>query len=399
LFVETPFTSVTQEPTMLHRRCRIMHVFFAITCGLLCALEASGGEERFAALEAAVNASVGKGECPGAVVLVWRQGRVAYRKSFGDRVRVPEPTLMSDDTVFDLASLSKPIGTALAIMLLVEDGKIDVQDSLAKHLPAFARKETEGITLAQLLTHTAGFIADNPLGDYLAGRDKAWEKLFALKPTQAPGSKFVYSDVGYILLGKVVEKASGMPLDEFTRTRLFEPLGMKDTGYRLPDPLKKRCAPTQQREGRWMIGEVHDPRAYHLGGVAGHAGLFSTADDLAIIARMLLEDGKHQGKAFLRPDTVRLMTASRQVPGPKEPGLRTFGWDMATAYSSNRGDAFTKGVSFGHTGFTGTSIWLDPPTQTAVIFLSNRVHPGGKGNVTPLRGRVATLAAKALSME
>jgi CubicO group peptidase (beta-lactamase class C family) len=303
---------------------------------------------------------------------------------------------MTLDTIFDVASLTKPIVTAHCIMLLIEEGKLDVNDPIAKHLPAFRRKETEAITIAQVLTHTGGFIADNPLKNYQAGKDKAWQNLFALNPVAPPGSKFTYSDVGYILLGAVVEKAAEMPLDQFAKKRIFDPLGMKDAGYRPDGERKKRCAPTQEREGRWMIGEVHDPRAYQLGGVAGHAGLFATADDLAIVARMLLNDGRHDGKAFLKPETVKLMTAPRKVPSAKTPGLRTFGWDMATAYSANRGDVFPKGASYGHTGFTGTSIWLDPTSQTAVIFLSNRVHPDGKGNVTKLRARVATIAGKAL---
>src|SRR6202043_188108 len=171
------------------------------------------------------------------------------------------------------------------------------------------------------------------------------------------GSQFKYSDVNYILLGEIVEKVSGMSLEDFGNKRIFGPLGMKDTGFRPQGELKKRCAPTQQREGRWMIGEVHDPRAYYLGGVAGHAGLFSSADDLAIFARMLLNQGKHQGKAFLRPETLKLMTEPRKIDSPKGPGLRTYGWDMATSYSSNRGSVFPQGVSYGHTGFTGTSIW------------------------------------------
>jgi CubicO group peptidase (beta-lactamase class C family) len=172
---------------------------------------------------------------------------------------------------------------------------------------------------------------------------------------------------------------------------------MKDTGYKPQAELRKRCAPTQQRDGKWMIGEVHDPRAYHLGGVAGHAGLFSTGDDLAIFARMLLNQGTHDGKAFMRKETVELMTSPRKVPVGKESGLRTFGWDMATGYSGNRGDIFPKGISYGHTGFTGTSIWLDPQSASAVIFLSHRVHPDGKGNVTKVRAQVATLAGKALT--
>jgi len=358
---------------------------------------AADAGDKFAAIDKAVKAAVERGELPGAVVLVLHQDKVVYRKAIGQRRQRPEPTLMEEDSVFDLASLTKPIATALAIMLLVEDGKLKVDDPIAKHLPAFARKETEDITIAQLLTHTGGFIADNALKDYLAGKDKAWQNLFALNPIASPGSKFTYSDVGFILLGKIVENVSGMPLDQFTKKRIFSPLGMKETGFLPEGELKKRCAPTQEREGRWMIGEVHDPRAYQLGGVAGHAGLFSTADDLAILARMFLNQGKHDGKPFLRPETVKLMTAPRKVPGAKEPGLRTYGWDMATGFSSNRGDVFTKGVSFGHTGFTGTSIWIDPPTRSAVIFLSNRVHPDGKGNVTKLRSQVATIAGNALS--
>ena len=303
---------------------------------------------------------------------------------------------MTSDTVFDLASLTKPIVTALAILLLMEDGKLDVTDRLAKHLPGFGRKETDAITLAQLLTHTSGFIADNPLADYRAGPEDAWNRLYALNPVHPPGSKFVYSDVGFLLLGKVVETVSKQPLDTFASKRIFEPLGMTETGYRPQGELKRRAAPTEKRDGRWLVGEVHDPRAARLGGVAGHAGLFSTADDLAILARMLLNDGKHRGQPFLRPAAVRLMTAPRDVPGPSGPLLRTYGWDMATSYSANRGDGFPKGVSYGHTGFTGTSLWLDPRSRTAVIFLSNRVHPDGKGNVTRLRGQVATLAARAL---
>ncbi len=361
------------------------------------AIRPASAGDILADIDDAVKASIQRGDIPGAVVLVVHRDKVVYRRAFGDRVKRPEPTLMGEDTVFDVASLTKPIVTALCIMLLIEDGKLHVNDPIAKHLPGFARKETEGITVAQLLTHTGGFSADNPLKDYLDGKDKAWERLYALKPIARPGGKFIYSDVGYILLGSIVEKVGGMPLAQFAHKRIFEPLGMKATGYRPQGELKQRCAPTQERAGRWMIGEVHDPRAYHLGGVAGHAGLFSSADDLAVFARMLLNDGKHQGKAFLRPETLKLMTDPRKVPAGKTPGLRTYGWDMATGYSGNRGEIFTSGVGYGHTGFTGTSIWIDPPSRTAVIILSNRVHPDGKGNVGKLRSQVATIAGKALA--
>jgi serine-type D-Ala-D-Ala carboxypeptidase len=347
-------------------------------------------------IDEAVKAAIERGELPGAVVLVLERDKVVFRKVYGQRARQPEPTLMTEDTVFDMASLTKPIATATAIMLLLEDGKLKLHDPVAKVLPTFARKETEAITLEHLLLHTSGLIADNALEDYRDGPATAWRKLLALNPRTTPGSKFTYSDVGYMLLGKIVEEVSGTPLDVFTSKRVFGPLDMRETGYRPQGALQKRSAPTERRDGHWMMGEVHDPRAYALGGVAGHAGLFSTADDLTIYARMLLDEGKHNGKAFLKADTVRLMTAPRAVQTAKVAGLRTYGWDMDTSYSANRGTLFPRGVSFGHTGFTGTSIWLDPHSRSAVIFLSNRVHPDGKGNVTKLRGAVATSAARVL---
>jgi serine-type D-Ala-D-Ala carboxypeptidase len=364
---------------------------------LAAAAPAETGDARLADIDSAVDAAIERKELPGAVVVVLHKGNVVHRKAYGHKALLPDPIPMDLLALFDLASLTKPIATATALMLLVEMGKLDVKDRLSKHLPAFRRKETEDITLEQLLIHTSGFIADNALADYQQGPKIAWEKLRALNPINPPGTRFVYSDVNYLLLGKIVEEVSGMPLDQFTHRRVFEPLGTKETGF-LPSPeLKRRAAPTQEREGRWMIGEVHDPRAHLLGGVAGHAGLFSTADDLTIYARMLLGRGQHGGKTFLKQTTIDFMTAPREVPGKGAPGLRTYGWDMATGFSINRGEVFPKGKSFGHTGFTGTSLWADPTSQTAVIFLSNRVHPNGKGNVTKLRGQVATIAARALS--
>jgi CubicO group peptidase (beta-lactamase class C family) len=282
-------------------------------------------------------------------------------------------------------------------MVLLEQGKLKVTDPLSLHLPAFRRKETESITIEQLLLHTSGLIADNPLTDYQDGVPKAWERLFALKPISEPGSKFSYSDVNYILLGKLVETLSGKPLNVFSQERIFDPLGLIETCFTPQGKLKERAAPTEKRNGAWMRGEVHDPRAFALGGVAGHAGLFSTGDDVAVFAQMLLNGGHYNGKRVLQAETVKLMLNPREVPlaGGKK-GLRTYGWDMQTGYSSNRGEVFPVGASFGHTGFTGTSVWIDPGSESAVIVLSNRVHPDGKGNVTKLRGQVATLAGMAL---
>ena len=351
--------------------------------------EVGVSSERLDRIDGVVKAAIERGDLPGAVVLIVHRDQVIFRRAYGLRSKKPDEVAMTEDTVFDLASLTKPLATATSLMILVEQGKVRVSDPVAQYLPAFAAKGKDKITIEQLLLHTSGLIADNAVADYKDGREKALQRICDLEPTQPPGSKFVYSDLNYIILGEVVEKVSGKPLDEFAKAKIYTPLGMKATGYKPDDDLKKRCAPTEQREGHWMIGEVHDPRSYLLGGVAGHAGLFSTADDLAIYARMLLHEGSLNGKLILSPLTVRLMTTPRDVPN----GQRTYGWDARTSYSSNRGELF-KG--FGHTGFTGTSLWIDPASETAVIFLSNRVHPNGKGNVNRVRGQVATLAAAAI---
>jgi uncharacterized protein YbbC (DUF1343 family)/CubicO group peptidase (beta-lactamase class C family) len=353
--------------------------------------------EALTKIDTAVQAAIDRGELPGVVVVVVHKGVVVYRKAFGDRRLQPDRAAMVPEIVFDLASLTKPIATATAIMLLVEQGKLKVSDPLAQHLPAFRRKETEKITLEQLLLHTSGFIADNPIADYKDGFEKAWERLLALKPVTEPGSKFTYSDMNYVLLGKVVETVSGQTLDAFTQQHIFTPLGMNETGFKPQGKLKERAAPTEKRDGAWIQGEVHDPRSFALGGVAGHAGLFSTAEDLAVYSQMLLNGGEYSGKHVLKAETVKLFTTGHDVPlsGTKK-GLRTYGWDMQTTYSSNRGDLFPAGISFGHTGFTGTSLWIDPKSQTSVIFLSNRVHPTAKTNINKVRGQVASLAAAAV---
>jgi CubicO group peptidase (beta-lactamase class C family) len=353
--------------------------------------------EALAKIDIAVREALDRGDAPGVVVVIVHKGAVIFRKAYGHRTVQPDKTAMLPEVVFDLASLTKPIATAPAIMVLLEQGKLKITDPLSLHLPAFRRKETEGITIEQLLLHTSGLIADNPLSDYQDGVLKAWERLFALKPISEPGSKFSYSDVNYILLGRLVETLSGKPLNVFCHEHIFAPLGLNETCFTPQGKLKERAAPTEKRNGAWMRGEVHDPRAFALGGVAGHAGLFSTGDDLAVFAQMLLNGGHYNGKRVLQAETVKLMLSPHEVPlaGGKK-GLRTYGWDMQTGYSSNRGEIFPAGASFGHTGFTGTSIWIDPGSPSAVIVLSNRVHPDGKGNVMKLRGQVATLAGMAL---
>ena len=350
--------------------------------------------DRFDRIDTAVNEAIGRGELPGAVILVLHRNEVVFRKAFGQRAKQPSAVAMTMDTVFDLASLTKPIATATSIHLLAEQGKLVLTEPVARYLTEFGQNGKEKITVEQLLLHISGLIADNPVADYRDGRAKALERIHQLKPEVEPGSRFRYSDVNFIVLGELVERLAGVPLDEFAEKQIFAPLEMRDTTFRPSEKLKERAAPTEQRQGRWMVGEVHDPRAFLLGGVAGHAGLFSTADDLALFARMLLNGGEGKGKRILSQASVRRFTEARPVPG----GLRNLGWDVRTAYSGNRGELFPADRGYGHTGFTGTSLWLDPTSQTAVIFLSNRVHPDGKGNVNRLRGRVATLVAEALEI-
>jgi CubicO group peptidase (beta-lactamase class C family) len=344
---------------------------------------------RLAEIDRTVEAAVTQGKTPGAVVLIARHGKVAYRKAFGRRQTQPIGEPMTADTVFDLASLTKPMATATAVMQLVERGKLRLGDRVADHLPGFGKRGKKKVTVEQLLLHVSGLLADNAVADYDGGRTSALAKINDLGLVSPPGERFRYSDVGYIVLGELVGKASGTPLDAYAAKNIFGPLGLRDTQFRPAKDLAARAAPTEKAAGRWLRGEVHDPRARRLGGVAGHAGLFSTADEVAVFAQVLLDGGAWQGRRVLTAETVRRMTAPRRVPG----GLRALGWDVQTAYSHNRGEAFG---GFGHTGFTGTSLWVDPPSRTLVVVLTNRVHPDGKGNVVALRRRVATLAAAAI---
>lgn len=330
-------------------------------------------------------------QMPGCVVLVARRGKIVFLKAYGDKRVAPDRAAMTTDTVFDLASLTKPIATATSVMLLIERGKLRLQDRVAEHIPEFAQHGKGSITVSQLLTHETGLIPDNALADFLDGPQKSVERLLALTPTVPPGSKFIYSDVGFMVLGELIRRVSEKNVHEFSREHIFTPLGMSETGYLPDEALKQRAAPTEQREGRWMQGEVHDPRAYHLGGIAGHAGLFSTAEDLAVYAQMLLDGGVQGSTRIMSPRTIALMTQPRSTSS----GWRALGWDVQTGYSSNRGELLSD-RAFGHGGFTGTVIWIDPRLELIYIFLSNRVHPDGKGLVNTLAGRIATVVAAAI---
>ena len=372
-----------------------------VLCGESC-FAADPDPKQLAKIDDAVAGAIERGEVPGAVVVVVHGDEVVYRKAYGDRAVKPGEVPMTADTIFDMASLTKPVATATSVMLLIEQGKLKPSDLVSKHWPAFAANGKDKVTVEHLLLHTSGLTADNAIGDYADGKAKAIENVAALKLEAPAGTRFRYSDVGFIVLGELVERLGGMPVDEFAKKHVFDPLRMTDTGFTPGEMLKKRVAPTGLRDGKLILGEVHDPRSYRMGGVAGHAGLFSTADDLVRYCRMLLRGGELDGTRVLSEKTVKLFTESHAVPVPAKgkdgdaTGARSFGWDVDTSYSSPRGNVFAKGTGFGHTGFTGTSVWVDPGTRTAIIILSNRVHPDDKGNATPLRREIGTIVAKAV---
>src|SRR5688572_18942035 len=406
-------------------------------------------------IETLVNADIADKKVPGAVVIVGHKGKIVYRKAFGNRSLVPTVEKMTVDTIFDVASLTKPIATATSIMILVEQGKLRLNDTIGKFIPEIEDEQAKRITVQQLLTHTSGYRTDFDLGEKWGGREGMLAALKKEKLRNAPGTRFVYSDIGFIVLGEIVGRLEGSL--EVTSYNLFASLNTRDTKFRYFGPGKElapenvipglrpslRIAPTETIRGQRsylgakfddndisanviLLGQVHDPTASRMFGIAGHAGLFSTADDLARYCQMLLNggvvpaptggnlsgsEGTHRrkgsmsrtlptgrvsapgGRRILSAQTVARMTAPYVVSETGE--TRGLGWDMNTSFSSNRGELFPLG-SFGHTGFTGTSVWIDRVSQTFVVFMSNRVHPDGKGDVTPLRARVATIAASAV---
>jgi serine-type D-Ala-D-Ala carboxypeptidase len=355
----------------------------------------TGGSNRFGRVDDAIQSAINTGQAPGAVVCVGRKSGAAYLRSYGRRAIQPEPLSMTDDTVFDLASLTKPLASATVVMVLAERGKLAVADRVATYLPAFAANGKGDVTVEQLLLHRGGLAADNPMSDFKGvTREQAVHNILESTLSYPPGTKMIYSDLGFMAVGELVRVVSRRPLNEFCRDEIYRPLGMTDTTYLPFNELKRRCAPTEKRNGRWVIGEVHDPRAFALGGVAGHAGLFGTARDVARYCRMLLSGGELDGVRILKHTTVAEMTSPRSLPDGT--GTRAYGFDVDTAYSSPRGEQFTKGKSFGHTGFTGTSMWIDPDHDVFVILLTNAVHPDGKGKVIQLRREVGTAVGDAM---
>jgi CubicO group peptidase (beta-lactamase class C family) len=359
----------------------------------------------FARIGAVVEAAIQQHQLPGAVVLIGQGDREVYRQAFGQRAILPSPEPMTDDTIFDVASLTKVVATTTSVMQLVEQGYIRLRDPVTKFIPAFGAHGKNTITILHLLTHTSGLPPDLPLEVEFTGADEAIRRASDITPAVPPGQRFIYSDINFFLLGDIVFRISGERLDRYVKSHVFEPLEMHDTGFVPPEALRPRIAPTERcRPLAWpcndpsvpfLRGIVHDPTARRMGNVAGHAGLFSTAADLSRFCRMLLNGGSLGPARILSPAAVDRMTLPSTPDAVKD--VRGLGWDIDSSQSSNRGDLFPAGTSFGHTGWTGTSLWLDRRTKSYVIFLSNRVHPDGKGDVTALRGTVASIAAAGLS--
>jgi len=346
---------------------------------------------RLAVVDSIVQEAIHAGQIPGAVVLVWHNGQVLYRKAFGYRALEPRRELMTVDTVFDLASLTKVVATTTAVMQLVEKGEVRLNDPVAKYIPEFAQNGKEDVTVRELLTHYSGLEPDLDLTHPWQGRDTAFSMAFAEKPANPPGSRFVYSDINFITLGALVERVSKVELDKYCAQNIFTPLKMARTRFLPPATWVPKIAPTEYDEqNRMLRGVVHDPTARRMGGVAGQAGLFSTADDLSKFARALIA-----GSSVLPSLLVEKMSTPQQPPAAHE--LRGFGWDIDSPFSTNRGELLPVG-SFGHTGFTGTSLWIDPTTRTYIILLTNAVHPRGKGSAVALRTKLATAVTAALAL-
>lgn len=340
-----------------------------------------------------VQGAIDRGEIPGAVILAGRGGEVHLESALGSRALLPEPEGMTVDTLFDLASLTKPMATAAAVLWLRDRGRLGLTDTASTHLPEFTGSGKEAITVEQLLRHTSGLIADNALADYADGPRLAWTRICDLELLSEPGLEFRYTDVGFLVLQKLVERIDGRPLDRLCAEEIFGPLGMSDTGF-LPDPtIRPRCAPTERRGERWMRGEVHDPRAHALGGVAGHAGLFGSAQDVGRFCQALLAGGALGDARVWDPGTVAEWTRPRWL-GDGSSG-RALGLDVDSGYSSVRGDRFPAAGGFGHTGFTGTAFWADRASQAWFVLLAHRVHPDGEGRILALRRAVATEIALA----
>jgi len=365
--------------------------FAAVLFAVLLTLPAFAAQWRGSAnLDRIVNEAIDARTTPGAVLLIGRGDVILHEAAYGSRRVIPNREPMAIDTVFDAASLTKVVVTAPAVMMLVEEGRIRLNDRVTTYLPGFAGGD---ITIRQLLTHTSGLRPDVDLEPAWSGYETGIAKALREKPTAEPGTRFIYSDINFILLAEIVHKVSGLPINEFAAQRIFEPLSMTDSTY-LPGPaLRARIAPTEQLpDGTILHGVVHDPTTRFMSGVAGHAGMFTTARDLGRFAQAMLRGGERGGRRILSPLTVAQMTTRQSPPDLPSRGL---GWDIDSPYASPRGDLLPIG-SYGHTGYTGCSVWIDPHSRLWIVLMTNRVHPTTRTSVVSLRSRIASAAAAAL---
>lgn len=373
----------------------------AVAIAALCLLPGASAElpagslapDRLAAMDAAIDEAIATRKMPGAVLHVEHAGAV-HRYASGRLTYEAGAPAMGEDTIFDAASLTKVVATTTAIMQLVERGQLELDAPVARYLPAFAQHGKGSITIRQLLTHRSGLRPDLDTKPAWSGYDTGVDLAAAEKLRREPGAAFVYSDIGFIVLGELVRVVGGRPLEVHAAEDIFAPLRMRESGFRPAADRRERIAPTEVIDGTALRGVVHDPTTRMMGGVAGHAGLFTTAADLARFCRMILNGGELDGVRVLRPETVAEMTRA-QGDGPDRRGL---GWDIDSRFSAPRGRWFPVGRSFGHTGYTGTSLWIDPGSRTFWILLTNRVHPDDKANLSPLRRQLATLAAEAAGL-
>jgi uncharacterized protein YbbC (DUF1343 family)/CubicO group peptidase (beta-lactamase class C family) len=350
---------------------------------------------RFARVDQVAQQEIAAGHLPGAVILVGHQGRIVFRRAFGLRAVEPSPEPMQVDTIFDLASLTKVAATTMAVMKLADQGRLQLDAPVANYWPAFAANGKGSITVRQLLMHTSGLRPGLMARFHWSDYSGAMAAVIEDRPVTPPGTKFCYSDVNFITLAELVHQVSGQPLNDYCAKEIFKPLGMKDTCFNPPATLKSRIAPTDYQGHGLRWGQVSDPTAHRMGGVTGHAGLFSTANDLAILCQMLIDGGAYRGQRIFSEKTVAAMEKPRRIPGSSI--QRGLGWDIHSPYSKIFDTSFPAG-SFGHTGYTGTSIWIDPRSETFLIILTSRLHPHGQGNVRPLRVATAAAVAAAFAM-
>ena len=373
------------------KRIQTIKVFLAF---LLCLLPGCRPElkeeprQRFTEIDQVVKEEIAIGNFPGAVVLVGQQDDIVYRQAFGNKIIDPceEPT--NKNTIYDLASMTKPIATATSIMILRDRKKIELDDYVSKYLPAFACKGKEQARIEHLLTHTSGLPAYTNAAELKEQfgspcPDKVIEKICSFEAASNPGEEFRYSCLGYIILAKIVETISGQNIGEFSKENIFIPLGMKHTSYNPPKTWEHDIAATEVIDGQPLRGTVHDPLARLMAGLSGNAGLFSNAYDLSIYCRMLLNGGKLHGKRILSTEAVILLTTARTHG-------RACGFDVNSTYAWVKG-SYAPEQAFCHTGYTGTSIVCDPVSKTYVIILTNRAHPNDDGTTKPVRIKISDI--------